>query len=299
MTRNSLGSLMVLLLVGCGGAEDVTGPWGVATDAPFDTARVVPVPPQVARLELDRRAQRLNVVGLDHTMLLTAYDGSGNRVDAGAVALRSSDESVAHVSLSIPYGTYDCDSSSGLCKMVWSRWIGVRTIGVGRATITASLGDATDSVTIVAHPLPTAPTDLVVDSFKVVEYDPGCAWACPYRAYAPLVWMHQPVGASVEFLEAVEVSIPGHSTGWCRHDGSPLTPGVTSIRINAALDPYLWNNDFIMVSLRGPVPDGLATLRVIVSDSLGDLRIVHAAAPIERSGQVPMGVPNTATGCGG
>jgi hypothetical protein len=67
--------------------------------------------------------------------------------------------------------------------------------------------------------------------------------------------------------------------------------------INETIDPYLWNNDFILVDRHGPIPSGDAT--VIVVNDRGERGIVEASAPIGRNlGDPPFGTQGLGTACG-
>jgi hypothetical protein len=160
-------------------------------------------------------------------------------------------------------------------------------VGPGTATLTVSLRGGRVEMPLRVYPFPTTSADLVIDSFRVVEYA-ACAPRCPYRAYVPLVWMRQPDGTSAERIQVMEFTVPTLSmTMNFGFYGLSMSPGGTH-RVNACFDPYLWNNDFFLVDLDGPVPDGLATLRVIVSDEQGQLQFAQATAPIERDGTPPL-----------
>jgi hypothetical protein len=123
-------------------------------------------------------------------------------------------------------------------------------------------------------------TALVVDSFTVIEYHADCTWACPFLVYAPLIWVREPTGRSRAVVEAVEFTIPTQHVG-CRTPGLSIDPGMTA-PLNG-IDPYVWANDLIFVSPKGvPVPDGLATARVLVRDERGERGVLEAEAPIRR-----------------
>lgn len=292
MLRVACASLVGLLLVACHEypTEPTAGAGSPSTPtAPDTTGRQQ----QVTTLEFGDSPRGLDFVGMDRWLYFYAYDQQGRSIDPADVVVRSSNATVANVREFGSNWYYQCDTSRGECWREWSGYVAVETVGVGTATISASLRGASDSSIVEVHGLPTAPATLVIDSLRVTEYVPACSGSCLYRAYVPTAWMHAPYGVSTERLEAIAFTVPSLPTMWCTYGGSDIAPdGFT---FGGTIDPYLWNNDALVVSLTGPVSDSLATLQVIVSDENGVLRIAGATAAIERNGIPPLG--EGASGC--
>jgi hypothetical protein len=228
----------------------------------------------------------VDFVGASRSFWIEAFDTRGLPVDADGVRVTSDNDAVARVShVQVVSGR---DASGRIYRWAWAT---VLETGVGTTTITATAGGLSASESLQVRPVPSARVELVVDSFTIAEYAPGCARACPYVSYAPLLWLSEPAGTSGEALEAVHVSLGTLSTGWCRSSGTPLAPGQ-EIRINERIDPYLYNNDLILVNPAGPVADPTGTARLLVRNAAGEFGIVEVSTQVRRnSSEITFGPP--------
>jgi hypothetical protein len=287
VTRLALLALPVLLVLA-----------GACRESPIEPPLLAEVsgPAPVGLVALSTSTGQLDIVGATRRYSVTVYDRTGSEIDPTGVQVTSSHPGVAIVEDVDVYSYHECDTSVGVCERRWGAGALIREVGAGTASISASFrGVAASPLDLNVRPVPTAAADLVIDSFTVVEYRPSCSWDCPYHAHVPLLRLREPEGTSGEVLRAISFTIPPLSTGLCQSDGPTLAPGE-SRQVNASFDPYLWSNDFFLVNLKGPLPDGQATVRVIVEGPGGELRMVEATAPIVRNGTPPLGDPSM--GCG-
>jgi hypothetical protein len=280
--------LLAAIALACDGSpldvpSTVAAPPTPTPSSPPSLPPTSPRPAAVISLAAPLPVLPLDFVGVSRAYWVTALDAVGEPANVHGVLVSSSNEAIARVSrVDI---LYDMDSQSGRVYS-WA-WATVLGTGVGTTEITATLGSLTASKSLEVAAVPTAKLELEVDSFTVVEYRP--------EVYAPFLWLTEPEGTSGEALEAIEVSLGPLSTGWCRSSGTPLASGQT-VRINERIDRYVYNNDFILVSLSGPVADTTATARILVRNVAGEFGVLEASAPIRR-GEVPFGPP-TANPCG-
>jgi hypothetical protein len=205
-----------------------------------------------------------------------ATDQAGKHVSTDNAMLLSSDGSIVSVENEILVPIRD-----GQTGATWTeRYATLRANAVGTATIQATIDGATNVVQLNVQPL-VASTALVVDSFTVVEYHETCAWNCPYLVYAPQLTLREPTGKSVVEIVSVEFTLGNRSTGTCNPGSLFYGPGV-SAQLNGMYD-YLWSNDLIFVSLDGtPLPDNVATARVIVRAGDGSIGVIVATGSVQR-----------------
>jgi hypothetical protein len=94
-----------------------------------------------------------------------------------------------------------------------------------------------------------------------------------------LLRLREPTGHSFADVVAVEFNLPTRTIGWC--SGEQRLNGL-SVHLNG-IDPYLWSNDIVFVSLSGtPLPDGPGKARVIVRDASGEYGMLEITAAIQR-----------------
>jgi hypothetical protein len=209
----------------------------------------------------------------------------GRPVDADSAVITSSDPSV--VSLS-GRATFNWNESRVLKQVM-------TMMSPGTAVLRASLSGVHDSLVVKVIPIPQASSAIAIDSFTVLEYRVRCAWDCPYLVYAPLLKLREPTGNTPVYLLAVQFDVSTLSTGVCNVGQLRLGPGFTG-HINA-IDPYLWENDMILVQLGGtPLPEGSASVRVIFRDSAGKDGMVEATGEIQRMVRDPVFPPSPFAG---
>ncbi|HMN10171.1 MAG TPA: hypothetical protein PKC83_15415 [Gemmatimonadaceae bacterium] len=221
-------------------------------------------------------------VGMRRTVVVFAFDAKGAPMNSGDAMVTISDPGAAAVASRSVFPVVVGATGRRFTELQLS----LQLIGEGEVSIEASVGAASGQAVLHIRPQPPITTALVIDSFTVVEYHATCAWDCPYLYYAPLLKLREPTGSAWATVEGVEITIPGKTTGMCR--GSvPYRPGQ-SLYVSY-VDPYPWSNDLFFVSLDGkPVPDGLATARVIVRDVRGAYGTIEASAPIQRMVKDPV-----------
>jgi hypothetical protein len=147
--------------------------------------------------------------------------------------------------------------------------------------VTARYGSAIHSVAIEVLPDPPLSTDLVIDSFYVVEYRDICvASDCPYLVYTPTFQLRAANGAAPVRLQGVEMTIGSRPKFICKDD-VPFLPGQS--RRFSGVDPYLWNNPLVLVSRDAkPIFEDTASLRLFVQGADGSYSVVGSSGPIHR-----------------
>lgn len=285
--RFALAALAALVALGCDASDGTTAPRTVNSPPPAPPAPPAPpvAPPPTGDVVAMVRVQVDTVaafIGMQRTVVVLAFDAKGAPMNSGDAIVTISDP----------------DAATEVGRMVVPVVVGatgrrftelqlsLQLIGEGEVSIQASVGAASGQAVLHIRAQPPITAALVVDTFTVVEYHATCAWDCPYLYYAPLLRLREPTGSAWATVEGVEITIPGKTTGMCR--GSvPYRPGQ-SLYVSY-VDPYPWSNDLFFVSLDGkPVPDGLATARVIVRDVRGAYGTIEASAPIQRMVKDPV-----------
>ncbi len=261
-------SLLVLAVAlnACGAADDSLGP--------RDANPQSPPPVAGTRLVLSLNPNAV-YVGMKNRLTIDAFDGRGDRKDTDAAIVTSSDPSVVAI-VETPVFTLSDWGVNG--RVTRQRWPDLQLLSPGTTTLRVTLGDVSDSIALhVAAVFPS--TALAVDSFTVIEYRVKCAWACPYLAYAPLLKLREPTGKDSVEVIGVEVTVPTKAVTCA---GSLWYAPSESAHVNR-IDPYLWANDLIFVSLDGtPLPNGPAYARVLVRETSGKVGYIEATGSIER-----------------
>ena len=250
---------------------------GPTEGAPVDTPKP-PLPEVLSRLELTFDSQE-SFAGLVRQLHVSAYSTRGIRMSSGQAVVTSWNPSVATVegvqARSLPTGGQPITDAFAL--------ISARV--AGSAVIRVKLGDIIDSTVVNVRPLPLATNALAVDSFTVVEYY-GCT-SCGILSYAPALKLREPTGTSFVDVVAVEFNIPNMTTGFC-------TTSDDVVRFSNGLSAYINyvdRDDYANVWrfwVNGtPVPDGMASARVVVRDARGTYGLIEAKASIQRMVQNP------------
>ena len=249
-------------------------------ETPQPIIPTVPNPPNVGRVVLhfdSREAFR----GLVARMRVEAFDVQGQRMNSNLAVLTSSNAQVA-----APDGwevTY-VQQPNGSAVAEVSHLIAM--LGTGAVTLRVRLGDVTDSVVVNVRPLPLVQNVLAVDSFAVIEFN-GCS-GCGTLSYAPLLKLREATGASFADVIGVEFRVPSLTTGYCRTSGMHFSSNL-SAHVNY-IDPYPYANDMMLWS-QSPLPDGVATARVVVRDHTGNYGLIEATAVIQRMVSNPVFPP--------
>lgn len=282
--RFALAALAALVALGCDASDGTTAPRTVNSPPPAPPAPPVAPPPTgdvvaMVRVQVDTVAA---FMGMQRTVVVLAFDAKGAPMNSGDAIVTISDPDAA-----AEVGRMVVPVVVGATERRFTELqLSLQLIGEGEVSIEASVGAASGQAVLHIRTQPPITAALVVDTFTVVEYHATCAWDCPYLYYAPLLKLREPTGSAWATVEGVEITIPGKTTGMCR--GSvPYRPGQ-SLYVSY-VDPYPWSNDLFFVSLDGkPVPDGLATARVIVRDVRGAYGTIEASAPIQRMVKDPV-----------
>ncbi len=215
------------------------------------------------------------LVGGSASVTVLGFDASGALTLTDGAEISISDPSVAEVDLTHTIPVVDARTGRRSSQQVV-------TIGFGRpgtSTLRVAMGAVSATVTFQVEQAPPS-TAVGVDSFVVYESPVSCASPCPYVIYWPVLKVRETSGEGYAQVVAVEVTLSTKRTGLCRGNVR-LQPG-SSEHVNR-FDPYPWNNDLILVSLDGtPVPDDLATARLVVRDRFGRLGTVEARTTIRR-----------------
>jgi hypothetical protein len=209
------------------------------------------------------------VAGTRIRVRIQAFDMESRRIDTQAAVVTSSNPSVATL------GNREVVNSNYSSGAILELFQNLELLAAGTTIIRATLREKTDSTTVDVQELPPSTAALVVDSFTVVEWA-----AAPYLAYSPLLRLREPTESSFADVIAVEFNLGDRSTGWCSPGSMRFSYGLSAQIV--AIDPYLWNNDLIFVSLNGSSLPGPGRVRVIVRDSDGKYGLLEAVAPVQR-----------------
>jgi hypothetical protein len=248
------------------------------SSGPTGTQPQTPVQPTVSgaltvRIVIDNTGL---VPGSSAHVSVQATSATGAHVSTDGAVLTSSNGSIINIENSVLVPMRDAQTGA-----TWTeRYATVRAYGSGTATVQATIGGATDTVRLNVQPL-AGSAALVVDSFTVVEFRASCAWNCPYLVYAPQLTLREPTRTSTVQIVSVEFTLGKQTTGTCTPGSLSYGPGM-SAELNGIYD-YLWSNDLIFVSLDGtPLPDSIATARVVVRSGDGSVGSIFAAGPVQR-----------------
>jgi hypothetical protein len=230
------------------------------------------------------RSEDASFVGGSVRLHVEARDASGRPVGSAGVTVSSSDPSVAVVSAVTELTIVGVDGerrNDAFIEMLF--------VGPGTAVLRAALNGRESRLAIQVQALPRLATGATIERFELIEHRDQCAWACPYLVYTPVVEVRTVVGSAPVTIVGLEVTIPGATTGLCSGN-FPTVPGTARHLIG--VDPYLWSNDVQFVRLDGtPVPDGPATVRVIVREGADSYGMLTASATIRRMVSNPIFPP--------
>jgi hypothetical protein len=278
--RLSRATLLATALLFACGLPDVTGPDAQSVTPPPTQPDPEPTvtPATVALIELS-----LDTVGAfpgrRRGLRVIARDGRGYRLSSAEAQIAVSDGSVAEVSERGYQWTLE---DTVAIKEVWGA---IRFLREGTTTVRVSLGGVSQGLTFTVRPEPPLSSALVVDSFTVIEYRSACSWDCPYLLYAPVLRLREPSRSAPVAVIWVEFSVP-----------TQTIQGDVCLGLDAgqagylsAIDPYPWVNDYLFAQLDGtPLPDGPATVRLIIRDALGNYGRVEASTTIQRMVENPL-----------
>jgi hypothetical protein len=221
--------------------------------------------------------------GVSMGLTILAFNASGVRVNSIGTVVRISDPLIASHTV-YPF-TYSGRSDAR---------VSLQLNRPGTFLVTAQFGSATSIIEIEVLPDPPLSTDLVIDSFYVVEYRQPCAWECPYLVYAPIFQLRAAGDTAPFTLRGVELSIGTKPKAFCGVD-VPFLPGQS--RLFSGVSPTFYFNYLVLVSLDGkPLPEGTASLRLIVQGADGRFSRVEGSGPIRRLSPQP-GLPTWQWGC--
>jgi hypothetical protein len=276
VVRSTVAPVLVALALGCDSA--------VHPSAPEQPVQKQPTPTDSATAGLHIKLTgdtSWAYVDREFSLAVKATDEHGNLVDADLAQISTSDPSVARLDQSFPWSEIPYPGGPTI-KMVMAQF---DLAAVGTTVFRARLGDLTDSITVMVHPLPPPTQALVVDSFYVVESH-DCPSGCSSVSYWPVMRLHEPTGTSHAAVVAVYFSVPTVNTRLCT--GSLLFEPGSFQYVDTKRENY-YASDLEMAPLNGqPVPDGPATARVIVSDSQGHLGSIEMTGPILRGPNAPI-----------
>jgi hypothetical protein len=210
--------------------------------------------------------------GLVARLQLEAFDVQGQRMNSNLATFTSSNPRVA---ASDGWELVQAPQPNASTVTEISHHIAM--LDTGAVTFRVRLGDVTDSMTVNVRPLPSAVNVLAVDSFFVIEF--GACAGCGTWSYAPLLKLREPTGTVFADVIGVEFRVPNISSGYCTTSGMHFSSGL-SAHVNY-IDPYPYANDMMFWSL-SPLPDGVATARVVVRDHTGNYGLIVATGLIQR-----------------
>lgn len=266
MRRPVLSVLLGCLVAACSPTDETLEP---ASKAPTTNAS-----DHVATLSLDRSVDASFVGGSDRVHV-DARGVSGRPVGSAGVTVTSSDPSVAVVSAvtELPIvGTNGERRNDAFVELLF--------VGPGTAVLRATLDGIESRLVVRVQAVPGPAASATIERFELIEHRDRCAWACPYLVYTPVVELRTAAGGGPVTVVGLEVTIPGATTGLCSGN-FPTVPGAS--RQLVGVDPYLWSNDIQFVRLDGtPVPDGPATVRVIVREGTAAYGTLTASTIIRR-----------------
>jgi hypothetical protein len=204
--------------------------------------------------------------GRHRDVLVTVRSGAGRAPSVDEAQFSLSDGAVAGMGRIASRAWVAGDSTT-----VTEIWASLELVRDGTTTVQVSLRGVTKGLTFNVRPDPPVSTAVAVDAFTVIEYAD--------LAYAPLVLLRETSGSAPVDVLWVEFSVPTQTIQGdvCRG----LDAGQAGYL--SAIDPYLWNNDYIFVQADGtPLPDGPATARLLIRDALGNYGRVEASTTIQR-----------------
>ena len=210
--------------------------------------------------------------GLVARLRLEAFDAQGQRMNSNLATLTSSNPRIA-----APDGWELNQVPQPNAPTVTEISHRIAMLDTGSVTFRVRLGDVTDSMIVNVRPLPPALNILAVDSFVVIEF--GACAGCGTWSYAPLLKLREPTGTAFADVIGVEFRVPNLSSGYCTTSGMHFSSGLSAHVNYIHPDPYA--NDMMFWS-QSPLPEGVATARVVVRDHTGNYGLIVATGLIQR-----------------
>jgi hypothetical protein len=161
---------------------------------------------------------------------------------------------------------------------------GVRLLSPGTTRVEASLHGVRTGVSFTVLPDPPLSTALVVDSFAIEQYVYSCSAPCsPYMLYAPVLRLREPSGFDAVEIIGLDFAVPWWPLrGWSRYH-RPFLPGEASYLMCSLFPDSIYDSDVFWGPTGGnPLPEGNATVRLLLRDALGRYGRVEATAAIPR-----------------
>lgn len=248
-------------------APPTSVPRGTPSSGPSNPA------PRIDRIEIRGGGNTAPIfVGARRSGAIHALTESHAVISSEGALIEVSDTTVARLSV----------SSYGILGPVPRRdaSFSVRFLKAGSVRVRARIGAVTDSLDFEVKPTPPPSEVIAVDSFAIVEFGAGCTTPCAYVAYAPVFRLRETTRAAAATLLGVDLVVGPMRSELCETDVR-FEPGAA--HTIAGVDPYLWNNDLILVRLDGSrVPADSATAVFYVHEGGGRYGTVQARGPILR-----------------